>query len=49
MRYLLPYLPFYIPIVGAVAYIVRHEKEHTRLWLLVKQLCGKAHIDNGER
>ena len=47
MRYLLPYIPFYLPILGVLGYIIRHEKEHTRIWLLVRQLCSKSHIDDG--
>jgi hypothetical protein len=48
MRTLLPYLPFYIPLMGLIIYIVRHEKDHTKIWLLVKQLCAKARIENGD-
>jgi hypothetical protein len=47
MKNLIPFLPFYVPLLGALGYIIRHEKEHTRIWLLVKQLCSKAHIDDG--
>jgi hypothetical protein len=47
MRSLIPYLPFYLPMLGVLTYMVRHEKEHTKIWLLVKQLCTKAHIDDG--
>ena len=47
MRSLIPFLPFYLPMLGVLAYIVRHEKEHTKIWLLVKQLCTKTHIDDG--
>ena len=47
MRSLIPYLPFYLPMLGVLTYIVRHEKEHTKIWLLVKQLCTKTHIDDG--
>ena len=43
------YLPLLnILIVAVVPYIVKHEKEHTRLWLLIKQICGKVHIDSGD-
>lgn len=31
-----------------VPYLVKHEKEHTRLWLLIKQLCVKNHIEPGD-
>jgi len=47
MRSLIPYIPFYLPIMGIFLYVVRHEKEHTKIWLLIKQLCTKAHIDDG--
>ena len=43
------YLPLLnVLILFIVPYLVKHEKEHTRLWLLVKQLCDKAHISSGE-
>jgi len=47
MRSLLPYLPFYVPFLVTLSYVIKHEKEHTKLWLLIKQLCTKAHIDDG--
>ena len=43
------YLPLLnILLLAIVPYVVKHEKEHTRLWLLVKQVCVKLHIENGE-
>ena len=48
MRYLIPYLPFYIGLIPVVVYIVKHEKEHTRIWLLLKQICAKLHIVDGD-
>ena len=48
MKNLLPYLPvlnvLVIPLMG---FLFKHEKEHAKLWLLVKQLCTKTHIDDG--
>ena len=48
MRSILPFLPFYVGLIPVVVYIVKHEKEHTRIWLLLKQVCSKLHIINGE-
>ena len=43
------YLPLLnILILAIVPYLVKHEKEHTRLWLLIRQVCAKLHIDSGE-
>jgi len=44
MRSLLPYLPFYIPVVGVLAYLVKHEKSHTRIDILLKNICAKLNI-----
>ena len=48
MKTLIPFLPFYVGLIPVVVYIVKHEKEHTRIWLLLKQVCSKLHIINGE-
>jgi hypothetical protein len=43
------YLPLLnILILFVVPYLVRHEKEHTRIWLLMRQICKKLDIDSGE-
>jgi len=43
------YLPLLnILILVIVPYLVKHEKEHTRIWLLLKQVCTKLHIETGE-
>ena len=43
------YLPLLnILIVAVIPYIVKHEKEHTRIWLLMRQVCEKLHINSGE-
>jgi len=43
------YLPLLnILILAIVPYLVKHEKEHTRIWLLLKQVCTKLHIETGE-
>ena len=43
------YLPLLnLLILAVVPYLVKHEKEHTRLWILLRQVCGKLHIDHGE-
>jgi len=43
------YLPLLnILILVVVPYLVKHEKEHTRIWLLLKQVCTKLHIETGE-
>ena len=43
------YLPLLnVLILFIVPYLVKHEKEHTRLWLLVKQVCQKLHIESGD-
>jgi hypothetical protein len=43
------YLPLLnILLIVIVPYLVKHEKEHTRIWLLIRQVCTKLHIDSGE-
>ena len=43
------YLPLLnILILAVVPYLVKHEKEHTRLWILLKQVCSKLHIESGD-
>ena len=43
------YLPLLnILILAIVPYLVKHEKEHTRLWLLIRQVCSKLHIESGD-
>jgi len=43
------YLPLLnILLLVIVPYLVKHEKEHTRIWLLLKQVCTKLHIETGE-
>ena len=48
MKTLLPYFPLLnLLLLGVVPYLVRHEKEHTRIMLLIKQVCSKLHIETG--
>lgn len=43
------YLPLLnLLLLAVVPYLVRHEKEHTRLWLLMRNVCSKLHIDSGD-
>ena len=43
----------YLPLLNlillcVIPYFVKHEKEHTRLWLLMGQVCEKLHIKSGD-
>ena len=43
------YLPLLnLLLLAVVPYLVRHEKEHTRLWLLMRNVCSKLRIDSGD-
>lgn len=43
------YLPLLnLLVLAVIPYLVRHEKEHTRLWLLMRQICVKLHIEGGD-
>jgi len=48
MKNLLPYLPvlnvLVIPLMG---FFFKHEKEHAKLWLLLRQVCKKLNIEDG--
>ena len=49
MKSILPYLPLLnIVILAVIPYLVRHDREHTRIWLLIRQVCSKLHIEHGE-
>ena len=49
MKTILPYLPLLnfliIPLMG---WIVKHERQHAKIWLLIRQVCGKLKIETGE-
>ena len=49
MKNLAQYLPLLNLLVFPIGiYVVKHEKEHTRIWLLIKQVCTKLHIESGD-
>lgn len=49
MKALLPYLPLLnILLFPLMGWIVRHEKQHTRIWLLLRQVCDKMKIVTGD-
>lgn len=49
MRTILPFLPLLnlilIPVAG---WVLKHEKEHTKLWLLLRQVCVRLKIETGD-
>lgn len=45
---MIEYLPLLnVLVVPVIIYIVRHEKCHARIELLLKQICSKLNIING--
>lgn len=49
MKTLLIYLPFYVPLVGLFGWFIRHERQHARYELLMRQVCVKLKIETGGR
>lgn len=48
MKAYLIYLPMLnILVLPILVWVVKHEKEHTRIWLLIKQVCQKMKIESG--
>lgn len=46
---MMKYLPLLnLAILVVIPYLFKHEKEHTRLWLLLRQVCVKLHIESGD-
>lgn len=49
MRTLVQFLPLLnVLVIPLMAFMVKHEKEHTKIWLLLRQVCAKLKIETGE-